>query len=91
MKYFAKETKMTHENATEITNYFLKAFRNFLKNMKAGDVLELRGLGVFKVVYQRGRYDCRNPKTNERSVMAARRRLRFQPSKILKKAYRKIV
>jgi nucleoid DNA-binding protein len=90
VRYFAKEANIRVEDAENITNYFLKAFMKMLIDMKVGDVLELRGFGVFKTKLYKGRTNVRNPFTGESAVMPARRLLSFKASDIIRKEYKKI-
>ena len=90
VRYFAKEANIRVEDAENITKYFLKAFMKLLRDMKVGDVLEIRWFGVFKTKLYKGRVNVRNPATGEPAVMPARRILSFKPAEIIKKEYKKI-
>ena len=62
----------------------------FLIDMKIGDKLELRGFGVFHTKLYKGRTNLRNPRTGEKAVMPARRRVFFKISEVIKKEYKKL-
>ena len=83
--------KVKYDDAKTITGYTLKALREFIIGMKVGDILQIRGLGVFTVHLYRGRLNVRNPKTGERAIMSSRRRLRFVISRTIKSEYRKVI
>jgi nucleoid DNA-binding protein len=87
----ASEAKIRNDDAKKITAYVLRALHIFLRDMQVGDTLEIRGLGVFTCKLYRGRRNVRNPKTNERATMPARRRLAFRLSTIIRKAYKKVI
>jgi len=90
IRYFAKEAKIRVEDAENITNYFLRAFMKLLKDMKVGDILEIRGFGVFKTKLYKGRTNVRNPFTGEPAVMPARRILSFKASAVIREEYKKL-
>ncbi len=91
-KYFAVEAGVKVGDANIMTKYFLKAFRDFIMNMRVGDRLEIRGLGVFEMKLYRGRTtSVRDIAHGKEAIMAARRKLRFKPSKILKKSFMKVI
>jgi nucleoid DNA-binding protein len=89
-RYFAKEAKIKVPDAEDISKYFLKAFQQFLIDMKVGDSLEIRGFGTFRVKYSKGRTNARNPRTGEPAVIPAKRRLAFVPSDLIKREYKKL-
>ncbi|MHA1952507.1 MAG: HU family DNA-binding protein [Candidatus Heimdallarchaeaceae archaeon] len=90
IRFLSKYEKVKQDDARKVIDASLRSLRAFLSGMKAGDTLELRGLGVFHMKLQRGRDNMRNPGTGERAVMSARRRLGFTPSKTLKKEFKKV-
>ena len=90
IKYFRKTAKIGKSEAIQIYNWFLYSLREFLSEMKPGDILTIRGVGTFKMHLYRGRTNCRNPRTGESAVMSARRRLTFTPTTILKRRLKKL-
>lgn len=76
--------------ARDYINTVLYALSEFIQNMEDGDTLEIRGLGVFKVVTTRplatGRH---NPKTLEPVMVPARRKVLFYASKIIRKIFKR--
>jgi integration host factor subunit beta len=58
-------------------------FDSVVRALRAGDKVEIRGLGSFRTRQRRPRVG-RNPKTGERVEVAAKRVPYFKPSKELK-------
>jgi integration host factor subunit beta len=58
-------------------------FESVIKALKAGDKLEVRGFGSFRVRQRNARVG-RNPKTGEKVEVPAKRVPYFKPSKELK-------
>lgn len=72
IKTLAEETNLPMEDATMVVNTFVDAMKDALI---AGDRIEIRGFGSFKVKEYSG-YAGRNPKTGE-SVSVIPKRLPF--------------
>lgn len=72
IKTLAKEANLPMEDATLVVNTFVDAMKDALI---AGDRIEIRGFGSFKVKEYSG-YAGRNPKTGE-SVSVIPKRLPF--------------
>ena len=72
IKTLAEEANLPMEDATMVVNTFVDAMKDALI---AGDRIEIRGFGSFKVKEYSG-YAGRNPKTGE-SVLVIPKRLPF--------------
>lgn len=80
------DKNLTVEQSLDLVSAVLYALREFLIDMKAGDALEIRGLGVFtmKRTEPSGKR-FHNPKNMERVIVSSKRKLLFKPSKDIKK------
>lgn len=58
-------------------------FRDMVNALKAGDKIEIRGLGSFKTVVRKSRIG-RNPKTGDKVKVAEKKAVFFKPGKELK-------
>ncbi len=58
-------------------------FESMVRSLRAGDKIEIRGFGSFRVRDRRGRIG-RNPKTGEQVTVQARRVPYFKPAKELR-------
>ena len=75
----AQQNKIPLAMADRIVNLIIK---NCTKQLSKGGRIELRGFGsLFCKSYDS--YVGRNPKTGERTVVAAKRRVRFRMSELL--------
>src|SRR5712671_110998 len=76
----AKVTELTRKDSEVIVDTM---FESVIKALKAGDKLEVRGFGSFRVRQRNSRVG-RNPKTGEKVEVPAKRVPYFKPSKELK-------
>ena len=76
----AKVTGLTRKDSEVIVDTL---FESVIKALKAGDKLEVRGFGSFRVRQRNARVG-RNPKTGEKVEVPAKRVPYFKPSKELK-------
>ena len=76
----AKVTELTRKDSEVIVDTL---FESVIKALKAGDKLEVRGFGSFRVRQRNARIG-RNPKTGEKVDVPAKRVPYFKPSKELK-------
>lgn len=60
-------------------------FESMVRSLRAGDKIEIRGFGSFRVRDRRGRMG-RNPKTGEQVAVQARRVPYFKPAKELRES-----
>ena len=80
IKTLAEETNLPLEDATLVVNTFVDAMKDALV---AGDRIEIRGFGSFKVKEYSG-YAGRNPKTGESVEVTPKRLPFFRAGKELK-------
>lgn len=80
IKTLAEETNLPLEDATLVVNTFVDAMKDALI---AGDRIEIRGFGSFKVKEYSG-YAGRNPKTGESVEVTPKRLPFFRAGKELK-------
>ena len=73
-------TELTRKDSEVIVD---QLFDSVIKALKAGDKLEVRGFGSFRVRQRNARVG-RNPKTGEKVEVPAKRVPYFKPSKELK-------
>jgi len=76
----ARVTQLTRKDSEVIVDTL---FESVIKALKAGDKLEVRGFGSFRVRQRNARVG-RNPKTGEKVQVPAKRVPYFKPSKELK-------
>ena len=76
----ARVTELTRKDSEVIVDTL---FESVIKALKAGDKLEVRGFGSFRVRERNARVG-RNPKTGEKVEVPAKRVPYFKPSKELK-------
>jgi len=76
----AKVTELTRKDSEVIVDTM---FESVIRALKAGDKLEVRGFGSFRVRQRNARVG-RNPKTGEKVEVPAKRVPYFKPSKELK-------
>jgi integration host factor subunit beta len=76
----AKVTELTRKDSEVIVDTM---FESVIKALKAGDKLEVRGFGSFRVRQRNARVG-RNPKTGDKVEVPAKRVPYFKPSKELK-------
>lgn len=76
----AGQTELTKKHAEVIVN---TVFESIVDSLRAGDKIELRGFGSFRI-RNRGPRTGRNPKTGEKVDVPAKRIPYFKPGKDLK-------
>ena len=76
----SRVTQLTRKDSEVIVDTL---FESVIKALKAGDKLEVRGFGSFRVRQRNARVG-RNPKTGEKVEVPAKRVPYFKPSKELK-------
>ncbi len=76
----SNETNLTQ---VDVKNIVQKALETILEYLEAGETVELRNFGVFKVKTRRGRVG-RNPKTGQEVAVPEKRVVVFKPGLILK-------
>lgn len=76
----ARVTELTRKDSEVIVDTL---FESVIRALKAGDKLEVRGFGSFRVRQRNARVG-RNPKTGEKVEVPAKRVPYFKPSKELK-------
>jgi len=77
-----KNPKLNQSELDNILNIFLKYISNTLVS---GNSLEIRGLGHWYCKKLKENFNARNPSTNELIYKPERIKVRFKPSKKLKK------
>jgi integration host factor subunit beta len=80
IKTLADETNVSLDDATTAVNTFVESMK---KSLLAGDRIEIRGFGSFKVK-EYGAYSGRNPKTGEKISVVPKRLTFFRAGKELK-------
>ncbi len=76
----ARESGITHKQAETALNTFIGYI---VESLKGGQKVPLKGFGTFAVSEAKARTG-RNPRTGEIVQIAAKKRVRFSPSKNLK-------
>ncbi|HSL81823.1 MAG TPA: integration host factor subunit beta [Thermoanaerobaculia bacterium] len=76
----ARSTDLTKKHAEIIVN---TVFESIVDSLKAGEKIELRGFGSFRI-RRRGSRIGRNPKTGDRVKVPAKRIPYFKPGKDLR-------
>ena len=77
-----KNSKLSQSELSEVINLLLESISNTLKN---GNNLEIRGFGRWFGKKLKENYNARNPATNELIYKPEKYKVRFRPSKNLKK------
>ena len=77
-----KNPKLNHLEIEKILNIFSKSIFNSLKNGKS---VEIREIGRWYLKTLKENFNARNPATNELIYKPERVKLRFKPSKNLKR------
>ena len=80
IKALAEETNIPFDDASLVVNTFIDAMK---KSLIAGDRIEIRGFGSFKIK-EYGGYAGRNPKTGESGSVVPKRLPFFRAGKELK-------
>ena len=76
----ARSTELTKKDAEIIVN---TVFQSIVDSLKAGEKIELRGFGSFRIRHRNARIG-RNPKTGEKVEVPAKRIPYFKPGKELR-------
>ena len=77
-----KNPNINQAELEKVLNIFCKSIEKALINEKT---IELRGFGSFFVKKIKEKYSAKNPKTGELIYVPAKNKVRFRPSKRLKK------
>ena len=77
-----KNPQINQSEIEELLDIFSESILNALKNKKN---VEIRGFGTFYTRILKERFNARNPSTNEYIYKPERIKVRFRPSKNLKK------
>ena len=77
-----KNSKLNQSQIELIIDTFCE---NITKALKDGKKIELRGFGSFFIKTIKENYSARNPKTGELIYVPEKNKVRFKPSKNLKK------
>lgn len=80
IKALAENADIAQEDALSVVNIFFDSMR---KSLIAGDRVEIRGFGSFKIK-EYGGYAGRNPKTGEKVAVIPKRLPSFRAGKELK-------
>ena len=72
-------------NRSEIEDIFDILIKNIETALKEGKKIEIRGFGTFFIKKIKENYSARNPKTGEIIYSPEKNKVRFKPSKKLKK------
>lgn len=80
VKALADETNISLDDATMVVNTFIESMKS---SLLAGDRVEIRGFGSFKIK-KYGGYSGRNPKTGEKISVVPKRLTFFRAGKELK-------
>jgi DNA-binding protein HU-beta len=78
----AEKTGMSKKDAGMYLESFVELMTSLLKKESK---INITGFGIFKIAHRKAR-EGRNPRTGEVIQIAASRKLRFTPSKVLKEA-----
>ena len=78
----AEKMGMTEKQGVEWLDAFVD---EVTKVMRSGDKANITGFGIFKVADRKAR-EGRNPRTGEKIQIAASKKPRFTPGKLLKEA-----
>jgi len=78
----AEKNGLSKKEAAEHLENFVELMTSLLKKEAK---INITGFGIFKIAHRKAR-EGRNPRTGEVIQIAASRKLRFTPSKVLKEA-----
>ncbi len=81
-----KNPKLNQSEIETILNVFSE---NIAKSLEKGDSIEIRGFGRWYLKKLKENFNARNPSTNELIYKPERVKVRFRPSKNLKKLINK--
>ena len=77
--------KNSHLNQSEIETIIDIFSKNISNSLEKGNSIEIRGLGRFYVKKLKENFNARNPSTNKLIYKPERVKVRFKPSKKIKK------
>ena len=77
-----KNSNLSHAESSEVINIL---FESIGKTLKDGNNLEIRGFGRWFGKKLKENFNARNPATNELIYKPEKYKVRFRPSKFLKK------
>lgn len=83
------ENGISKEESHVILSYALDGIMKVLLKSEKNFRVEIRGFGVFEIKPTKARDNARNPKTNEKFKIPARRKVSFKPGNILKNNLKK--
>ena len=81
-----RNPNLTQSDLDDIIDIFCQSIEKALKSDKK---VELRGFGTFFIKRVKEKYSARNPKTGEIIYVPEKNKVRFKPSKNLKKILNK--
>ena len=90
IKIVAKLSGTTQSYAKDIVNNVLFGLTTIIKEMRAGDRLEIRDFGVFEMSYNKAGTNFHDPRTMEKVIKPAKRRVVWQPSMNIKEELKKV-
>lgn len=91
VRMVAKQTGLANPKAKYIVDAVLYSLADLITSLEDKDRIELRGFGVFKMrFYFPDEAHFHNPRTLERVAVAAKRKLIFKPSKLIKQELLKV-
>ena len=77
-----KNSKLSQVNLENVIDIFSECI---LSSLRKGNAVELRNFGRFSIKKLKENFNARNPSTNELIYKPERAKIRFKPSKKLKK------
>ncbi len=77
-----KNSKLSQVNLENVIDTFSECI---LSSLRKGNAVELRNFGRFSIKKLKENFNARNPSTNELIYKPERAKIRFKPSKKLKK------
>ena len=77
-----KNSKLSQVNLENVIDSFSECI---LSSLRKGNAVELRNFGRFSIKKLKENFNARNPSTNELIYKPERAKIRFRPSKKLKK------
>jgi len=83
-KIVTRRTGVPFRVVKKFVDIILQTIADMIVDMKDEDRIELRNFGVFKVWYYFPE-SKRNPQNNNQITLTARRKVRWKPSKVIKK------
>ena len=80
----AQRSELSHLTQVDIKNIIQATLDHVIESLAAGQTIELRNFGVFKVRERKGRM-ARNPKTGQKVPVPDRKVVVFKPGLVMKK------